>query len=318
MHHLLAYSSYVQKFALLVFLLGISACQQEVSLLESIKQRGELIVATQVGPTTYYAELDQYTGFEFELSKQFANYLGVQLKIITYKDLGELLNAVKLGQVHFAAAGLTITKERASDFRFTSPYQQVSQKVIYQKGTRKPNTIQDLAGEPLIVMANSSHSEHLRRLKDNHNHIEWKEKHNSSMLSMLNMVNDQQATFTVVDSNTFDLYRPIFPELKAAFNIKDWEPTAWAFPPTPDKSLYAAAERFFTKIKEDGSLEEQKVRFYGHRDFDYVGARTFIRHMDSRLPQYEEDFKTIANAIDVDWRLLAAIGYQESLWNPNG
>ena len=274
-------------------------------------------MATQIGPTTYYQELDQYTGFEYELSKQFADYLGVRLKVVTYNDLGELLKDLKSGAVHFAAAGLTITKERAQEFRFTSPYQQVSQKVIYQKGTPKPYDVNDLNEGSLVVMANSSHSEWLARLNSNHNKITWTEKSNSTMLSMLNLVNDGQASYTIVDSNIFDLHRSIFPELKSAFNIKDWEPLAWAFPPTPDTSLYTAAENFFNKINDDGSLEEQKERFYGHRGFDYVGARAFIAHMDSRLPRYEEDFKSIANELDIDWRLLAALGYQESLWNPN-
>lgn len=310
-------NSSLQVLTALATMLLLAACQPEKTLLESIRQQGELVVATRIGPTTYYQELDQYTGFEYELSKQFADYLGVRLKVVTYKDLGELLEALKQGQVHFAAAGLTITKERAQDFRFTSPYQQVSQKVIYQKGTPKPRGIKDLNAGTLVVIANSSHSEHLQRLNDNHNQITWTEKSNSTMLSMLNLVNGGQASYTIVDSNVFDLHRDIFPELKAAFNIKDWEPLAWAFPPTSDTTLYTAAENFFNKINEDGSLEEQKVRFYGHRDFDYVGARTFIAHMDSRLPHYEEEFKSVANELDVDWRLLAALGYQESLWNPN-
>lgn len=310
-------NSSFQALAVLALALVLMACQPEKSLLKSVQHQGELIVATRVGPTTYYQELDQYTGFEYELSKQFADYLGVRLKVVTYKDLGELLNDLKNGSVHYAAAGLTITKERAQEYRFTSPYQQVSQKVIYQKGTHKPHDINDLNDGSLVVMANSSHSEWLSRLNNNHNKITWTEKSNSTMLSMLNLVNDGQAAYTIVDSNIFDLHRSIFPELKSAFNIKDWEPIAWAFPPTPDTSLYAAAENFFNKINEDGSLEEQKERFYGHRGFDYVGARTFLAHMDSRLPRYEEDFKAIANELDIDWRLLAALGYQESLWNPN-
>ncbi|PCJ45498.1 MAG: membrane-bound lytic murein transglycosylase MltF [Moraxellaceae bacterium] len=310
-------TSIIQGLSILVLLLVLTACKPEKTLLETIQHQGELVVATRVGPTTYYQAFDQFTGFEYELAKQFADYLGVRLKIITYKDLGELLQALKNSDVHFAAAGLTITKERAQEFRFTSPYQQVSQQVIYQKNSLKPTNVQDLNDGPLVVMANSNHSEHLQRLKDNHNEINWTEKSNSTMLSMLNIVNDGQAAYTIVDSNIFDLHRSIFPELRSAFNIKDWEPLAWAFPPTPDTSLYATAENFFNKINHDGSLKAKKERFYGHRNFDYVGARTFIAHMDSRLPRYEEDFKSAAMELDIDWRLLAAVGYQESLWNPN-
>ena len=48
-----------------------------------------------------------------------------------------------------------------------------------------------------------------------------------------------------------------------------------------------------------------------------MGTRTFKRHYVSRLPQYLNLFQTAAAKTEIDWRLLAAIGYQESHWDPN-
>ena len=59
-------------------------------------------------------------------------------------------------------------------------------------------------------------------------------------------------------------------------------------------------------------------RNYGHvEDFDYVGTKIFRRHIEKRLPTYQAFFEKAANKQDVDWRLIAAIGYQESHWNPD-
>ncbi|MBT8143474.1 MAG: transglycosylase SLT domain-containing protein, partial [Gammaproteobacteria bacterium] len=59
-------------------------------------------------------------------------------------------------------------------------------------------------------------------------------------------------------------------------------------------------------------------KYYGYRgEFDYVGTRRFLRHVESRLPQYQEMFDEAAERVDVDWKLLAAVGYQESHWNPD-
>ena len=56
-------------------------------------------------------------------------------------------------------------------------------------------------------------------------------------------------------------------------------------------------------------------RYYGHtKKYDYVGTRNFIRHYESRLPRYRTMFEEAGAAWGVDWRLLAAIGYQESHW----
>ncbi|MGO1693869.1 MAG: transglycosylase SLT domain-containing protein, partial [Marinobacter sp.] len=50
---------------------------------------------------------------------------------------------------------------------------------------------------------------------------------------------------------------------------------------------------------------------------NYVGARTFMHHVENRLPSYESLFRDHASIFNMDWRLLAAIGYQESHWRPN-
>ena len=303
--------------ALTAGFLLVPACQPNLPLLEQVQQEGELIVATQEGPTMYYQEMDRETGFEFELAKAYADFLGVKLKVRTYSDLGELLDAVRRGEVHMAAAGLTVTPQRSREFRFSSPYQQITQQLIYHSNQPEPTGIDDLAGKKLVVLANSSHSENLARLLQEHPNLSWEEKHNSSALALLNMVNDGQADFAVLDSNVFNTYRAVFPELRYSFELKGPEPLAWAFSGSDDASLFTSAEMFFNQVNESGALEELRIRFFGHRQFDYVGARTFLAHLDSRLVKYEDSFKTVAKELEMDWRLLAAIGYQESLWNPN-
>ena len=49
--------------------------------------------------------------------------------------------------------------------------------------------------------------------------------------------------------------------------------------------------------------------------FNYSDIRTFTQRIETHLPKYEALFKKEAKAVGLDWRLLAAIGYQESLWN---
>ena len=39
--------------------------------------------------------------------------------------------------------------------------------------------------------------------------------------------------------------------------------------------------------------------------------------METRLPKYQPLFEREAQKVGLDWRLLAAIGYQESHWRPN-
>jgi len=122
----------------------------------------------------------------------------------------------------------------------------------------------------------------------------------------------------IADSNELSVNRHFYPELKPAFDISPPEPLAWAFPHSEDDSLFNAASTFFEKIREDGTLERLIDRYYGHiGKFDYVGTRRYLAHIEQRLPQYKDLFIEAANEIGMDWRLLAAVGYQESHWDPD-
>jgi membrane-bound lytic murein transglycosylase F len=49
----------------------------------------------------------------------------------------------------------------------------------------------------------------------------------------------------------------------------------------------------------------------------YEDTRQFHADIDARLPQYRALFEEASQATGIDWRLLAAIGYQESKWDPD-
>ena len=84
-----------------------------------------------------------------------------------------------------------------------------------------------------------------------------------------------------------------------------------------DDSLYNETVIFFGKIIQNGTLKELINKYYGHvRKFNYVGTQAYLRDIAKKLPKYIDIFKLSAHAQHLDWRLLAAVGYQESHWNP--
>src|SRR3546814_1783164 len=61
-----------------------------------------------------------------------------------------------------------------------------------------------------------------------------------------------------------------------------------------------------------------KERYFGHVDkVDTQGALALATHVDTRLSRYRSAFQQAGEENDLDWRLLAAIGYQESHWDAN-
>jgi membrane-bound lytic murein transglycosylase F len=92
---------------------------------------------------------------------------------------------------------------------------------------------------------------------------------------------------------------------------------AWAFPQRADRSLREEAASYFAAIRASGELDRTLDRYYGHVPrMDYVGTRQYMKDVQTRLPSYRRLFKAAATQHGLDWRLLAAIGYQESKWDP--
>ena len=109
-----------------------SACSLfQQNQLETVVKNGELTVLTYLGATTYYETPEGPAGFEYDLAKAFADYLGVELRVVLAPRFGDLMPRVVRGEADFVA-GLTVTDGRRAQLRFTSPYQEIRQQVVYR------------------------------------------------------------------------------------------------------------------------------------------------------------------------------------------
>ncbi|WP_245792149.1 membrane-bound lytic murein transglycosylase MltF [Teredinibacter waterburyi] len=285
--------------------------------LESVKASGQLVVISRNGPTTYYEGPNGHMGFEYQLTKRFAKYLGVSLEVKEVENLGEIINLVGTRNGQLAAAGLTVTERRKEQVQFSEPYLQITQQVIYHQSEHKPTSVADLLNKRIMVIGNSSHAEHLRHLKLEYPELRWEERHDVEMLDLIEMVHAGEIDYTIVDSNAYRINSNIFPNAKVAFDITEPQDLAWAFPAQADASLYIEAQKFFESIKQNGVLENIIETHYGHlEEVEYSGAVLFANRLDVRLPKWEALLKEAAAEYDLDWQLLAALSYQESHWNP--
>lgn len=295
----------------------MATCAQPPSLLDEIVSLGELRVITRNSPTTFYTGSNGPEGPEYDLVMGFANFIGVQLKLETADRFSDLLAAVESGRSHIAAAGLTITPERAARVDFGPSYHDVRQYLIYKLGTGRPRTVEDLLGKKLEVVSGTSYVETLENIQSLHPELVWTENPHADLAELLARVSSQEIDYTIADSSLFKVYRNYVPEIRIGFELTMGDSLAWAFPKRHDRSLMERAEQYVEFIRKNGDLDRVKDRYYGHtKQFDYVGTRRFIRDYNSILPRYRHIFERAAKNQKVDWRLLAAIGYQESHWDP--
>lgn len=301
---------------LLTSLSLLIACGEAIPHLEEIRERGELRVLSRYGPTTYHVKGEELAGFEYELAKRFADHLNVELKIIVPDNLDDILHFIEQGKADIAAAGLTITPDRQDIIRFGPVYQQVTQQFVYRLGSKKPKNLTALADGQLEVVAASSHVEQLQSHQQEIPTLTWTENTELDSSGLLELVQLELIDYTIADSNEIAANQIQFPELRVAFNISEPQSLAWAMPLAEDGTLYNEMVMFFKKMEETGDLHRLKEKYYSHiRHFDYFDTRAIDRRILTRLPKYQDMFEQAGEKFGIDWRLLAAVSYQESHWD---
>jgi membrane-bound lytic murein transglycosylase F len=288
------------------------------SLIEQIKILGELRVVTRTGPLAYYRGPDDApVGPEFELAQRFADQLGVKLKITPMRSYGEIYAAITSGKAHVAAAGLKIPLQSVPGVEFGPAYQHVREHLIYRRGEQLPGSLAEIGNADLEIAAGSSHAKILEDARNTLPDLVWVENSSTDSRVLLDGVANGSIDYTIADSTEFALAHATHPNLRIAFDFPGTRPLAWAAS-NRDPDFGNQIVMYFARLSYDGELAAIVKRYYGRsEDVELAAEPGFMRHLQSRLPLYKQWFVEAAEQSSQDWRLLAAIGYQESKWNPS-
>lgn len=285
------------------------------STLEQIQKRGTIRMITTNNATSYYTYRDSPMGFEYDLAKAFADHLGVALEVIVpeWDTMFELLNS---GQGDFIAAGITITEPREQIALFSQPYMPVQQKFIHHKLKFGIKSIEQLAGKTIHVRKGTSYQERLEEIKASGIDLEIELLDDVPTEEIIRMVSEKEIKFTIVDSNIALLNRRYYPEIKIGLPIQEEEYLGWAVKKT-NEALRDQINQFIEMAEATGLLGKIYRKYYGNVEiFDYFDLKKFHERIKTRLPKYRKIIKTEAEKYGFDWRLIAAIVYQESHFNP--
>lgn len=314
--HFIAHFRFYFALSIIVLLILVPTLPKVPSgeHLTHIQAKDFITAHTRNTPTTYYEGRQGPTGFEYELMHQFAEYLGVSLNLNAKHHAENVLSAVR-EQGDLGAAALPLLPD-TSDVYYTRPIIQMQPLVVYRRGLHGIQGPADLVGLELGTLSQAGTSEALRELQRDYADLSWKESHELEVAELLAQVESGTLDAAVIFDHQFRLNRLFFPNVERGFLLGDPLSMVWAVPRGRGLGLLEAANDFLQNLQENGTLNHLVNRYFGHDDYlEYVGTRTFLGHLDARLPQFTDLFKQAAADTGFDWKLLAAVGYQESHWN---
>lgn len=297
-----------------VLLCLLAACSEP---LPPPAELGKLVVVTREGPATYQVDGDgAASGFEHDLAVLFARDLGVEARFVFARDHADIVKMLKKGRAHMAAAALSPIDGDA--LLFSRPIREVQQLIVQNEDSpSRVRTAADLAGRTVTVLSRSPQVAALDALQPRPAGMHVVKLKGIGELELLERANADPGMLAAVDSAHFEIGANFFPGLNAALALPGKRPLVWAFPKDGDGELFERAEAYIARIRQDGTLARLADRYFGHvRRLNQNDAVQFLERIQTVLPRYRRDFIEAQRQYGIDWRLLAALAYQESHWDP--
>jgi membrane-bound lytic murein transglycosylase F len=301
---------------LLVGILTLAACSPapEPAHLHQIYQRDSIRIGILNGPTSYFVTADGPTGYEYELAVALAQKLGVKLDLVPSFQLDELLQKLNAGQVDMIAAGSTVSESLRQQYRLAPAYQWSDEVLVFRTTERRPKNLAGITDD-IVVIKGSSQAETLLAKQQQQPGLRLVLNETDDATELLQQVADGKIRYTVTDSHILAINQRFFPNIGVAQVLKSQQPVAWLLAKNHDDSLFSTLVEFFGRSYEAAELLSLEDKYFGHvRKFNYADTLDYIEAIDKTLPRFQPLFEQYSG--NLDWRLLAAIAYQESRWDP--
>ncbi len=304
--------------------LALAGCQRDP--LPAPPRTGVLIAAVRLGPTSWFPGPDgKPVGFDHDLLTRFAAERKLTLEIVEVDSAAALLAKVGASDVHIGAGGLyppaVSTREHlapgdTANVLWTSGHLAVEPVLIYTVDGFRPKAWKDLVGAKVAYVEGTGIEAQLDSVRAAHPEVEWQPLTLPSADALIAQVSEGLVDYAVVPSIDAAVARNIFLDFDVAFTVGPKRDLAWAVAPRQRK-LRDDLDAFFAKARNDGLLARLIERYFTHpRQVARIDAGIFQERLKSVLPDYRRMFEAAQTATGIEWRLLAALAYQESQWDP--
>ena len=307
---------FLSYFSFIIFVLLIPACDSSEESVPLLDQTNELIVIVVNSHDSFYKNYNgKYVGLEFDLASGFAKELGKKIKFIVVSDVEAALLSLEGNQGHLAV-GINIASKIQKNISFGPVYKRVQPQIAYNTNFPKPRNIRDIAGKDIEIVSGTVHTDRLNEAKLKIPGLRWSEM-NTSAGNLLDRLSEGKNDFVIADSIQISIEKNYYTNLDTAMNFGNSSSKAWAFSSYSGLELKKKAQKYFKRIKEDGTLNRLFDRYYGHIErLGQDDIKKFLIEIRQLLPDLRSYFYEAEEMTNIDWRLIAALAYQESHWDP--
>ncbi len=276
----------------------------------------DLIVLTSPGVLSYVTDEEgTKSGLEHDLVEAFALELGVAVKYIVVPP-EQIAPKLAAGQAHLAAAWLS--PSTGTNLKSTPPLATTHDLLVQHEASLPLSEKAELSGRTVHVMAGSRQAVTMQRLSREIPELKIIEEKSSDLITLLEAVGNRQVELAVIDSGMEDIANQFVPSMRATLTLSDEQPIVWLLGQNPNSELQARTGEFIERAQRDGTMARLEDRYFGHaRRLNQADIVKFLGQIETTLPKLRKMFQAAQTVSGIDWRLIAAVAYQESHWDSN-
>lgn len=311
MKHLL---SFTLLFILLTACVGNRShapSERDLYDLPQIKDSGELVALTLYSSTSYFLYRGEPMGFQYELCEQFAQSLGLRLRIEVANNPAELVQKLFRKEGDIIAYNLAVTNEWKDSVLYCGEEMITHQVIVQRNGKGVLKDVTELIGKEIYVKP----GKHLDRLvhldKELGGGILIHEIPEDSITTedLIAKVAQGEINYTICDNDIARLNRTYYPSLNINLQISFVQRSSWAVRKDEPLLAQAANEWYKANVKSRAYQASTKRYFEISKR---VAHGSILSIKDGKISHYDKLFRKYAKEINWDWKLLASLAYTES------
>lgn len=298
---------------------------------ETIHKRGELIAITSYSPLSYFVYRGEVMGYEYELLHLLGEYLDIPVRIELAADFEEMIQMLENGEGDLIAYGMTMTSDRKERLAFTNPFN-ITRQVLVQ---RKPDQWRqmmlhqierelirnplELSGKTIYVRRGSAYVDRLYNLSNeigSEIHIVEAEQ-GVITEELIGRVAEGKINYTVADENIARIKSAFYQNLDVSTAVSLPQHTAWAVRPS-SPVLLDTINQWLEKARSQTDFYVIYNKYYeNRRAFRTRYGSDYFPISGGTISPYDSLLQQNARKIGWDWRLLTALVFHESRFDPD-
>ena len=304
-----------------IFFSCVGKHEAEKNDFQKITESDTLRVITLNTSTSYFIYRDIEMGYHYDMIKAFADEKNLKLKVIVAKNMGELYHMLRNNKGDLIAYDLPI-EIGMKDSLIYCGLTGISHQVLVQRAEKSDTLLQDvtdLIGKDVYVLKDSKYEHRMNNLNlelGGGINLKYVDKDTLVVEDLIRMVSADSIKYTIAEDNVARINHTYFRNIDVHLKISFDQRTSWAVS-NQSPVLADSLNTWYERMHKEREYTRFAKRYFEESKGYGIENMPVSLLSPGQISQWDQFFKDYGKQYNIDWRLLAAIAFHESTFDPD-